>query len=98
MDCVTAEVPEEISVLFETDTSTPARAKRKPSIMPAGPPPTMHNECSTVPSAPLLGLRKHFAAIVSDSRFRLGRFYGFTRGGQVLSFPAGVADVFLSFS
>ena len=34
-----------------TVTSTPARASRKPSIMPAGPPPTMQQVVATIRAA-----------------------------------------------
>ena len=44
MDGVAAEVAQEVAVLLQHDRpSTPARASRKPSIMPAGPPPTMQH-------------------------------------------------------
>ena len=46
MDGVAAEIAEEILMLFQHETSTPARASRKPSIMPAGPPPTMQQRVS----------------------------------------------------
>ena len=41
MDRVAAEVAEEVGVLLQHHTSIPARASRKPSIIPAGPPPAM---------------------------------------------------------
>ena len=41
MHRVAAEVAQEVGMLLEHDVVTPARASRKPSIIPAGPPPTM---------------------------------------------------------
>ena len=41
MDGVAAEVAEEVIVFFEDGDCDPWRARRKPSMMPAGPPPMM---------------------------------------------------------
>ena len=39
MNRVAAKVAQKVGVLFQHETSTPARASNRPSIMPAGPPP-----------------------------------------------------------
>ncbi len=41
MHGVAAKIPEKIGVFFQHHVSMPARPSRYPSIMPAGPPPTM---------------------------------------------------------
>ncbi len=41
VDGVAAEVAEEVGCFSRTVTATPARARRKPSMIPAGPPPMM---------------------------------------------------------
>ncbi len=43
VDGVAAEVAEEVLVLFEDGDVDARRARRKPSMMPAGPPPTMQH-------------------------------------------------------
>ena len=43
MDRVAAKIAEEILVLLEHRTLTPARARSTPSIIPAGPPPAMQH-------------------------------------------------------
>lgn len=43
MNGVATEVAKEISVFLEDDDPIPARAKRYPSIIPAGPPPMMQH-------------------------------------------------------
>ena len=47
MNRVAAKIAQEIAVLLSTTTSTPARASRKPSIIPAGPPPAMQQPAVT---------------------------------------------------
>ena len=50
MDRVAAKIAEKIRVLFEDDNFDPARARRKPSIIPAGPPPAMQQRICCVMS------------------------------------------------
>ena len=40
MNGVAAKIAQKIPVFFQNEHRTPARASRKPSIIPAGPPPT----------------------------------------------------------
>jgi len=81
MDCVTAEVPEEISVLFEDRYFYAGAGQEKPSIMPAGPRQHATTSVSTVPSAPLLGLRKHLQRLYLTRAFVLARSMALRRGG-----------------
>ena len=47
VDRIAPEIAQEVGMLFENRTDTPARARRKPSIIPAGPPPAMQQLTET---------------------------------------------------
>ena len=51
MNGVAAEVAQEVRVLLENDHLDSRPGKKKPSIMPAGPPPAMQQQVSIIPAA-----------------------------------------------